>query len=90
MSGRMSASLSGPASFKGAPPVPHPMARISSIVFDRHELPRRATILTRRGTVKVEWREVCGDRCWFTSGNLDAKKLVSPAINRIERMVERL
>ena len=66
------------------------MARISSIVFDKHERPRRATILTRLGTVRVEWRDVCGDLCWFTSGNLDAKKLVSPAINRIKRMVERL
>jgi hypothetical protein len=63
------------------------MARISSIVFDRQERPRRATILTRRGTVKVEWRDVCGDRCWVTSGVLDAKKLASPVIERIERMV---
>ena len=63
------------------------MARISSIVFDRHEQPLRATIRTRLGTVKVEWRDVCGDLCWFTSGNLDARKLVSPAIQRIERMV---
>ena len=66
------------------------MARISSIVFDRDERLVRATIRTRLGTVKVEWRDVCGDRCWFTTGNLDAKKLAAPAINRIERMVERL
>ena len=80
----MDESLSGPASSNGQQP---PMARISSIVFDRQERPRRATILTRRGTVKVEWRGVCGDRCWFTSGVLDAKKLAAPAIERIERMV---
>jgi hypothetical protein len=66
------------------------MARISSIVFDRDERLVRATIRTRLGTVKVEWRDVCGDRCWFTTGNLDAKKFAAPAINRIERMVERL
>ena len=66
------------------------MARISSIVFDKDERPRRATIITRLGTVNVEWRDVCGDLCWFTSGRLDAKKLVAPAIQRIERMVERL
>ena len=78
--------MCGPASFTGD----HLMARISSIVFDKHERPRRATILTRLGTVKVEWRDVCGDLCWFTSGNLDAKKLVAPAIQRIERMVEGL
>ncbi len=66
------------------------MARISSIVFDRNEKPKRATILTKLGTVKVEWRDVSGDLCWFTIGNLNAKKLVAPAIQRIERMVQEL
>ena len=66
------------------------MARISSIVFDRNEKPKRATIITKLGTVKVEWRDVSGDLCWFTSGNLNAKKLVAPAIQRIERMVQEL
>ena len=66
------------------------MARISSIVFDRNEKPKRATLITKLGTVKVEWRDVSGDLCWFTSGNLNAKKLVSPAIQRIERMVQEL
>ena len=66
------------------------MARISSIVFDRNEKPKRATLITKLGTVKVEWRNVCGDLCWFTSGNLNAKKLVAPAIQRIERMVQEL
>jgi hypothetical protein len=66
------------------------MARISSIVFDRNEKPKRATILTKLGTVKVEWRDVAGDLCWFTSGNLNAKKLAAPAIQRIERMVQEL
>ena len=66
------------------------MARISSIVFDRNEKPKRATILTKLGSVKVEWRDVSGDLCWFTSGNLNAKKLVAPAIQRIERMVQEL
>ena len=64
------------------------MARISSIVFDRHEQPLRATILTRLGTVKVRWMDTKGDRCWQTSGILDAKKLAAPAIARIECMVE--
>ena len=66
------------------------MARISSIVFDRNEKPKWATLITKLGTVKVEWRDVCGDLCWFTSGNLNAKKLVAPAIQRIERMVQEL
>ena len=64
------------------------MARIISIVFDRNEHPLRATIRTRLGTVKVRWMDVAGDRCWQTSGILDAKKLAAPAIVRIERMVE--
>ena len=66
------------------------MAHISSIVFDRHERPLRAIIRSRLGTVKVVWRDVCGDRGWFTCGVVDAKKLAAPAIARIERMVERL
>ena len=64
------------------------MARISSIVFDRNEKPKRATLITKLGTVKVEWRDVCGDPCWFTSGNLNAKNLVAPAIQRIERLAQ--
>ena len=61
--------------------------RIVSITFDRKEQPLRAMLRTRLGPVKVVWRDVCGDRCWFTSGVLDAKKLAVPAIERIERMV---
>jgi len=61
--------------------------RIVSITFDRNELPIRATLRTGLGPVKVVWRDVCGDRCWFTSGVLDTKKLAVPAIERIERMV---
>ena len=64
--------------------------RIVSITFDRNELPVRATLRTRLGPVKVVWRDVCGDRCWFTSGVLDAKKLAVPAIEHIERMVSQL
>lgn len=66
------------------------MACISSIVFDRNEKPKRATLITKLGTVKVEGRDVSGDLCWFTSGNLNATKLVAPAIQRIERMVQEL
>ncbi len=66
------------------------MAHISSIVFDRNEKPKRATLITKLGTVKIEWRDVSGDLCWLASGNLNAKKLVAPAIQRIERMVQQL
>ena len=63
------------------------MSRIFSIVFDRNEQPLRATIRTRSGTVKVRWMDVAGDRCWQTSGILDAKRLAPPVIARIERMI---
>ena len=63
--------------------------RISSLVFDKAERPRRATIITSLGTVKVQWTEVHGDRSWFTSGVLDAKKLAVPVIERIERIERR-
>ena len=66
------------------------MTRISSIVFDKNERPLRAVIRTPLGTVKVVWRDVCGDRGWFTSGVLDAKKLAAAAVRRIERMTEPL
>lgn len=60
------------------------MARISSIVFDRREQLKRATVITTHGTVKVHWVH---DH-WFTTGNLEAKKLAVPVIQRIERMVQ--
>ena len=63
------------------------MARITSIVFDRNEQPLRASIRTHLGAVKVRWLDVWGDRCWLTSGILDAKKLVAAAVARIERLV---
>ncbi len=61
--------------------------RIVAITFDRKEQPVSVSLRTRLGPVKVVWCDVCGDRCWFTSGVLDAKKLAVPAIERIERMV---
>jgi hypothetical protein len=64
--------------------------RISSLVFDKEERPRRATIITSLGTVKVQWTEMHGDRSWFTSGGLDAKKLAVPVIERIERLTQNL
>lgn len=66
------------------------MARISTLTFDRHERLKRATIRTDHGTIKVEWRDVSGERAWFTSGNLEARKLAVTAIHRIERMTSAL
>lgn len=60
------------------------MDRISSLQFDRNELPLRATIITALGTVNVHWV----DRHWFSIGDLDAKKLAVPLVERIERMVQ--
>ena len=62
------------------------MARIVSIVFDKNERPLRATIRTKRGTVKVRWTNVCGDWCWLSTGNLDGKSEAVPEISRIEQI----
>ena len=66
------------------------MSRVSSIVFDKHEQPKRATVITSAGPVKVHWVEDYGDRNWFTSGSTEARKLAVTTIERIERMAERL
>jgi len=60
--------------------------RIQDIRFDCRERPARATVATRKGIVRVEWLEVAGDRCWFSSGTGDAKREAVPAIKRIEQM----
>lgn len=60
------------------------MKRISSIVFDRHEKLKRATIFTPLGTIKVEWK----NGYWISSGDLAARLLAVPVIQRIERMVQ--
>ncbi len=62
------------------------MKRISSIDFDKHEQLKRATIITPLGTIKVEWRNVAGDRYWTSSGDLAAEQLAVPVIQRIERL----
>jgi hypothetical protein len=57
---------------------------LSSLIFDRHERPNRATLHTPHGTVRVVWRDIAGDRCWFTPGSTEAKKAALPAITRAE------
>lgn len=64
------------------------MARISSIVFDKHGQLKRATVITAQGTVKVTWLNMDGDHCWFSSGLLEARRLAVEAIQRIERMAD--
>jgi len=60
--------------------------RIRSIHLDGRERPARATVANQRGIVRVEWLEVAGDRCWFSSGTGDAKRNAVSAIERIEQM----
>ncbi|MEI8123403.1 MAG: hypothetical protein WCI20_15340 [bacterium] len=62
--------------------------RIRSLHFDSHERPARAVVITRHGIVRVEWLEVAGDRCWFSSGTGDAKKEAVPAIEHIDAMCQ--
>jgi hypothetical protein len=59
-------------------------ARIHSVVFDRHERPLHAVVLTPKGIVEVQWKCAAGDWCWFTGGSGDAKKLAVPVIERIQ------
>jgi len=61
---------------------------IRSLHFDRHERPARAVVVTQYGIVRVEWLDVAGDRCWFSSGTGGAKREAVPAIEHIERMRE--
>ena len=61
---------------------------IRSVRFDRDERPLRATVWTKHGIVRVEWMDVAGDRCWFTSGTDNAKREAVPAIEHIEAMCE--
>ena len=63
-------------------------ARIQSVAFDRSERPATAIIMTDKGLVEVEWRDVGGNWCWFTAGTMDAKKAAVPAIERLERMLQ--
>jgi hypothetical protein len=58
------------------------MARIHSVAFDKNEQLKRAIITTQVGKIKVEWE----NGQWFTTGNLEAKKLAVPVIERIERL----
>jgi len=60
--------------------------RIRSVHLNRRERPRRATVWTKHGMVKVVWKDVAGDRSWFSSGTGDAKREAVPAIEHVEQM----
>jgi len=62
--------------------------RIRSIHLNRWEQPVRATIWTKYGIVRVVWKDVAGNRCWFSSGTGDAKRDAIPAIEHIEQMCQ--
>jgi len=61
---------------------------LASISFNHAQLPARAVIRTGRQRVKVEWRDVCGDWCWFIVSGYDraAKAPVLSLIEQVERM----
>ena len=60
--------------------------RIKSIHLNRWERPLRATVWTKYGIVKVLWKDVGEDRCWFASGKEEAKQEAVAAIEHIEQM----
>jgi|GEM_PF-546451 len=62
--------------------------RIRSIHLNRYERPLRATVWTKFVMVKVVWRDVGGESCWFSSGTGDAKREAVPAIEHIEAMCQ--
>ncbi len=61
---------------------------IRTIHFDRAHRPVRATISTQHGPVRVEWKDVASDWCWFSSGTGDAKLEAVRVIEHIEQMRE--
>jgi len=62
--------------------------RIRSVHLNRWERPRSATVRTKYGMVKVVWKDVAEDRCWFSSGTCDAKLELVPAFEHIEQMCQ--
>ena len=62
--------------------------RIRSIHLNKWERPLRASVWTKFGLVKVVWKDVAGERCWFSSGTGDAKREAVPAIEHICQMCE--
>ena len=62
--------------------------RVRSLHFDSQQRPARAVIVTSQGLVRLQWLEVAGDRCWFSSGTGDAEREAVPTIEHIEQMCE--
>jgi len=50
--------------------------------------PARAVVVTSQRLVRIEWFDVAGDWCWFSSGTWDAKREAVPAIKHIEKMCQ--
>ena len=63
-------------------------ARIHSITFDHDEVPQSAVIVTGRGIVHAEWKEVAGEYLWFLTGSDEAKRLAAGVLARVERCLE--
>jgi len=67
---------------------PSDCPRIRAIHLNRWERLLRATVWTRFGLVKIAWRDLHGETCWFSSGRLEAKREAVLAIERIEQMCQ--
>jgi len=67
---------------------PSDCPRIRAIHLNRWERPLRATVWTRFGLVKIAWRDLHGETCWFSSGRLEAKREAVLVIERIEQMCQ--
>ena len=63
-------------------------AHIHSITFDREEFPVSAVILTDAGIVHAEWKEAAGEWQWVLTGSVEARRLASTVVARIERCLE--
>ena len=62
--------------------------RIRSVHQNRWERSRQTTVWTKYGMVRVEWKVVGEDRCWFATGTEEAKQEAVPAIQHIEQLAE--
>ena len=62
--------------------------RIRSVHLNRWERPQRATVWTTYVIVKVVWKDVAENRCWFATGTEKAKQEAVAAIEHIEQMCQ--
>lgn len=61
---------------------------LAAVSFNGSHLPVRAVIRAGRQRVKVEWRDVCGDWCWFIVSGYpgDAQAAIQSLLRDVERI----